>query len=121
MATVVRAICMSERMPSCMRAPPEDGNHDQRRPLGNGQRGQAATRIPSPTAIPMEPAMKSKSNDRGDHRGHVRPCVPCGDDERVLARRFCAAGYRANGRTYFLRSRNLSGSAAPVSGSASAV
>jgi hypothetical protein len=56
---VVRGICMSERMPSCMRAPPEAANRM------NGVRFSTARNMPattdSPAAMPSDPAMKRKS------------------------------------------------------------
>ena len=58
-ATVVRGICISEKMPSCMRAPPEAANRMK------GVRCSAAWVRPvitaSPAAMPSEPPMKSKS------------------------------------------------------------
>ena len=56
---VVRGICMSDRMPSCMRAPPEAANRMK------GVRFSTARSMPvmtaSPAAMPSEPAMKRKS------------------------------------------------------------
>jgi hypothetical protein len=56
---VVRGICISERMPSCIRAPPEAANRM------NEQRFSTAFSIPvttaSPAAMPSDPAMKRKS------------------------------------------------------------
>ena len=56
---VVRGICISDRMPSCMRAPPEAANRM------NGVFFSTARSMPvitaSPAAMPSEPAMKRKS------------------------------------------------------------
>ena len=58
-ATVVRGNCISARMPSCMRAPPEAANRM------NGAFFSTAVCKPlmtaSPAAMPSEPPMKSKS------------------------------------------------------------
>ena len=58
-APEVLAICISERMPSCMRAPP-----DRVKPI-TGRPSLAASSnrrvIFSPTATPMEPSMKPGS------------------------------------------------------------
>ena len=59
MAAVVRAICMSETMPSCMRAPPEA----QKRMSGRPRRTafSAARTMRSPVPLPRLPPKKAKS------------------------------------------------------------
>ena len=71
-AEVVRAICISDRMPSCMRAPPE---------LATVISGilcltaySAALTMPSPTAMPIEPPIKAKSSAATTHL--MPPMVP---------------------------------------------
>ena len=57
---VVRVSCISERMPSCMRAPPE-----AEKTISGALRAtarSAAITSPSPTAVPIEPPMKPKSS-----------------------------------------------------------
>jgi hypothetical protein len=55
---VTRGICINDRMPSYMRAPPEDAKRM------NGRRSSTAACIastrPSPTPMPSEPPRKSK-------------------------------------------------------------
>ena len=58
-AAVVRGNCMSARMPSCMRAPPEAANMMKGVPLSTAVSRPLMTA--SPAAIPKEPPMKSKS------------------------------------------------------------
>src|SRR5882757_7274777 len=57
-ATVVRGICIRERIPSCMRAPPEDTIRMKGRCSVTAVR-MAATSA-APVASPREPPMKSK-------------------------------------------------------------
>ncbi len=59
-AQVVLAICMSERMPSCMRAPPEAQTDTRGRPMVAA--ASAARHSFSPTTLPMLPPMKLKSS-----------------------------------------------------------
>ena len=58
-AAVVRGNCINDKMPSCMRAPPDAAN------MMKGVLREAAVSSPqitaSPAAIPSEPPMKSKS------------------------------------------------------------
>jgi hypothetical protein len=49
---------MSDRMPSCMRAPPEEGITISGASCSTASRAAASS--PSPTAMPMEPPMKAK-------------------------------------------------------------
>ena len=104
-ATVVRAICISERIPSCMRAPPDAATTTSAARSATADR--AAVSSPSPTATPIEPPMNSKSI-AATTTGWP-PIVP-------------AATFSASGRAVFvcaslsrsayrLTSRNLSGSA----------
>ena len=58
-AITVRGICISERIPSCMRAPPEAGM--AMKAACRSTAARAAMTKPSPTATPMEPPMKRKS------------------------------------------------------------
>ena len=57
---VVRGICISDSMPSCMRAPPEAGTTISAASCSTASRAAASS--PSPTATPIEPPMKPKSN-----------------------------------------------------------
>jgi hypothetical protein len=59
-AQVVLAICMSERMPSCMRAPPELQTDTRGKPMVAA--ASAARHSFSPTTLPMLPPMKLKSS-----------------------------------------------------------
>ena len=70
---VVRAICISESTPSCIRAPPEDGMTMSGASCSTASRA-AASRL-SPTAVPMEPPRKPKSK-AATTAGAV-PMVPC--------------------------------------------
>ena len=58
-ATVVRGICMSDRMPSCMRAPPEATKNTKGHFLATAER--MAVMMASPAAMPSEPPMKPMS------------------------------------------------------------
>ena len=58
-ARIVRGICISDRMPSCMRAPPEAGTTISAASRSTARR--AAATNASPTAIPIEPPMNAKS------------------------------------------------------------
>ena len=56
---VVRGICINDRMPSCMRAPPEAANKMHGQPFSTAVSNPLITA--SPAAMPSEPPMKSKS------------------------------------------------------------
>jgi hypothetical protein len=56
---VVRGICISDRMPSCMRAPPAAENRISGRFSITAR--SAAAMIALPTYIPIDPPMKLKS------------------------------------------------------------
>jgi hypothetical protein len=56
---VVRGSCISERMPSCMRAPPEAANSTHGVPRATAV--SMPVMIASPAAMPSEPPMKPKS------------------------------------------------------------
>ena len=58
-AQTVFGSCMSERIPSCMRAPPEAVTQTSGTPL-SAARSHARANF-SPTALPIEPPMKAKS------------------------------------------------------------
>ena len=98
-------------MPSCIRAPPELAT------VINGilylTACSAALTIPSPTAIPIEPPIKEKSNTASTHL--MPPMVPFGNLDRILIAGRFAIGLQTVG--IFLVSLNLSGSSL-VSGSA---
>ncbi len=72
-AATVRGICISDRMPSCMRAPPEDGNTT--RAAFWASASLAARTRASPTPVPIEPPMKPKSNTAAT--AGTPPTVPC--------------------------------------------
>ena len=58
-AQLVLAICMSERMPSCMRAPPDVQTATSGR--SSSAASSALRQSFSPTTLPMLPPMKPKS------------------------------------------------------------
>ena len=58
-AATVFGSCMSERIPSCMRAPPEAVTQTSGTPF-SAARSHARANF-SPTALPIEPPMKAKS------------------------------------------------------------
>ena len=58
-APVVLAICISDRMPSCMRAPPEAQKPTTGRPFSRACSNRRV--IFSPTAVPMEAIMNDGS------------------------------------------------------------
>ena len=74
-AAAVRAICTRLTMPSCMRAPPVDGAHDDREALVDR------------TAVgPHDPLAVGRAHRPAEHveaaldEGVVRRCVPCSTD-----------------------------------------
>ena len=73
-AIVVRGITISDKAPSCMRAPPEAVTTTNAASCSTARR--AAASMPSPSAQPIEPAMKSKfitAITAG--RLSIRPCA----------------------------------------------
>src|ERR1700722_1195589 len=56
---VVRGSCINERMPSCMRAPPEAAKRIKGQPFSTAVSSPLITA--SPAAMPSEPPMKSQS------------------------------------------------------------
>ena len=106
-AALTFAICMSERMPSCMRAPPDARHHDSGKPLGERslrQARRASRRPPSPCC-----RRGSRSRTRASATGGPRSCrsrsprLRCARCAREPRR--CAVGYGSE-------SRKPSGSAA---------
>ena len=57
---VVRAICINDNVPSCMRAPPEAGTTIKDESCSTASRAPASNA--SPAATPIEPPRKEKSN-----------------------------------------------------------
>ena len=57
---IVRGICISDSMPSCIRAPPEDGITIRAALCLIAC--SAAWTMPSPTAVPIDPPIKAKLN-----------------------------------------------------------
>ena len=77
---VVRGSCMSDRMPSCMRAPPEAANSTNG--AGASTAARMAVMIASPAAMPSEPPMKAKSWTATTTRHAVEEAV--GGDDRII-------------------------------------
>jgi hypothetical protein len=70
---MVRGICIRLRAPSCIRAPPEAVTTTSAACCRTASR--AAATIASPTAVPIEPPMKSKAKAATTARR--APIVPC--------------------------------------------
>ena len=77
---VVRAICISESTPSCIRAPPDDGMTIKGASCRTASRA-AANRL-SPTAVPIEPPEEAEVERRNDRRG--APDAAVGDHDRIV-------------------------------------
>src|ERR1051326_7756654 len=78
-ATVVRGICISDRMPSCMRAPPEAANRM------NGVARSIAVSSPLITASPadVDPGLAVEHRLEARLRAHAHVVVRARDDELV--------------------------------------
>src|SRR6185312_5099108 len=85
-AMVVRGSCISDRTPSCMRAPPDAGTTTRAASCSTASR--AAARSPSPTATPIEPPMKLKS--KAATTAATPPIVPCATTSASRAAPFFA-------------------------------
>jgi len=86
MAAEVFAICISEKMPSCMRAPPEALNTTaaQRRSVARSKMRVTF----SPTTEPIEPPMNSKTKAPTDTGcPSIRPIPPTKASFSLRARR----------------------------------
>ena len=79
------AICISERMPSCIRAPPETVYADDRQALFGGQFEEVRVSF-SPMTLPIEPIMKLRHPSRRQRAGEAAHRRRAGDDALPLAR-----------------------------------
>jgi hypothetical protein len=105
-AQVVLAICISERMPSCMRAPPE--LHTQTSGRLSPAASMALRHSFSPTTLPMLPPMKPKSRTASTQGWEAIAAVPAtiASFSPVFA---CASRTRSRYVSRSLNSRGSSG------------
>ena len=104
-AITVRGICIRLTAPSCIRAPPEAVKMISGASCNTAS--FAAATMPSPTAAPIEPPMKS--NTITATTALCPPIVPCAT---AMASSICVLSRCSLSRSaYFLLSRNFSGSA----------
>ena len=104
-ATTVFGSCISARMPSCMRAPP-DAETEISAPASSAARSQARANR-SPTTLPIEPPMNAKSiaaTRQGCPSTAARPV-------RIASPSPVPSSASASRSTYGRRSKNSSGSA----------
>ena len=101
---MVRGICMSEKMPSCMRAPPE-AEKTSAGHLSSWARSKTRVHF-SPTTEPMEPPMNSKTKQPSD------TCLPLMRPTPEMKASFSPSALRVDfsRSLYFLESVKPSGS-----------
>ena len=106
MAAEVRAICIKDNMPSCIRAPPEAAK--QIKGCLSAMAFSAACTKRSPTTVPIEPPMKSNSKAQAIKGIPLsKPCITT--KASVSPVLVCASLIRAG---YGFESTNFNGSLA---------
>ena len=113
-AATVFGICMSARMPSCMRAPPDAATETSGTPRVIAP--SHARENFSPTTLPIEPPMKAKSITASSHACASIEAWPI----TIASPRPVLSSASASRSAYGRRSKNVSGSSERSSDASSA-